>query len=180
MTAATCNGITIEYEEYGPGEPLLLIMGLSGQLVAWPMDWVQRSVELGFRVIRFDNRDIGLSSKMPGEPPTRAASSAALRATGDASDYLLSDIADDSVGVLDHLGIDKAHVVGVSMGGMIAQCMAIDHPERVLVVDIDHVEHRRPPARPPQRVAAAQAPKDVAPRARGPGRGRATASRRSA
>ena len=132
MTAATCNGITIEYEEYGSGEPLLLIMGLSGQLVAWPMDWVQRWVELGFRVIRFDNRDIGLSSKMPGEPPTiarivRAAASRRLAR----SDYLLSDIADDSVGVLDHLGIDKAHVVGVSMGGMIAQCMAIDHPERV-------------------------------------------------
>ena len=132
MTAATCNGITIEYEEYGSGEPLLLIMGLSGQLVAWPMDWVQRWVELGFRVIRFDNRDIGLSSKMPGEPPTiarivRAAASRRLAR----SDYLLSDIADDSVGVLDHLGIDKAHIVGVSMGGMIAQCMAIDHPERV-------------------------------------------------
>ena len=67
MTRATCNGIAIEYESFGEGEPLLLEMGLGGQLVAWPMDWVNLLVEQGFRVIRYDNRDVGLSSKTIGE-----------------------------------------------------------------------------------------------------------------
>jgi pimeloyl-ACP methyl ester carboxylesterase len=132
MTAAQCNGITIEYEEYGEGEALLLVMGLGGQLVAWPMDWVNRFVDLGFRVIRFDNRDVGLSSKMPGKPPSlRRVIAAALSRRFAKSSYLLSDMADDAVGLLDHLGIDRAHVVGVSMGGMISQSIAIQHPERV-------------------------------------------------
>jgi pimeloyl-ACP methyl ester carboxylesterase len=132
MTAAQCNGITIEYEVYGEGEPLLLVMGLGGQLVAWPMDWVQRFVDLGFQVIRFDNRDVGLSSKMPGKPPglLRVIASVLSRRFAKA-EYLLSDMADDAVGLLDHLGIDKAHVVGVSMGGMISQSIAIGHPGRV-------------------------------------------------
>jgi pimeloyl-ACP methyl ester carboxylesterase len=132
MTAAQCNGITIEYEVYGEGEPLLLVMGLGGQLVAWPMDWVQRFVDLGFQVIRFDNRDVGLSSKMPGKPPglLRVIASVFSRRFAKA-EYLLSDMADDAVGLLDHLGIDTAHVVGVSMGGMISQSIAIGHPSRV-------------------------------------------------
>jgi pimeloyl-ACP methyl ester carboxylesterase len=132
MTAAQCNGITIEYEVYGEGEPLLLVMGLGGQLVAWPMDWVQRFVDLGFRVIRFDNRDVGLSSKMKGKPPRilRVFAAAVSRRFAKA-EYVLGDMADDAVGLLDHLGIDKAHVVGVSMGGMISQSIAIGHPSRV-------------------------------------------------
>ena len=132
MTAAQCNGITIEYEVYGEGEPLLLVMGLGGQLVAWPMDWVQRFVDLGFQVIRFDNRDVGLSSKMPGKPPglLRVIASVLSRRFAKA-EYLLSDMADDAVGLLDHLGIDKAHFIGVSMGGMISQSIAIGHPGRV-------------------------------------------------
>ena len=69
MTTATCNGITIEYESFGEGEPLLLEMGLGGQLVAWPMDWVNLLVEQGFRVIRYDNRDVGLSSKTAASRP---------------------------------------------------------------------------------------------------------------
>lgn len=132
MASATCNGITIEYEEYGQGEPLLLVMGLSGQLVAWPMDLVQRFVDLGFRVIRFDNRDIGLSTHLPAKPPSLARlMGAVLTRRLATSSYLLSDMADDSVGLLDHLGIERAHVVGVSMGGMIAQSIAIQHPGRV-------------------------------------------------
>lgn len=132
MTAAQCNGITIEYEVYGEGEPLLLVMGLGGQLVAWPKDWVQRFVDLGFQVIDFDNRDIGLSTKMPGKPPgMMRVIAAALSPRFAKSDYLLSDMADDAVGLLDHLGIDKAHVVGISMGGMISQSIAIGHPDRV-------------------------------------------------
>ena len=73
MTAANVNGITIEYDVHGDdgGEPLLLVMGLGGQLVAWPLEFVERLVAKGFRVIRFDNRDIGLSSLMPAPPPTK-------------------------------------------------------------------------------------------------------------
>jgi len=132
MTAATVKGITIEYEEHGTGEPLLLVMGLGGQLVAWPADWIQRWVDLGFRVIRFDDRDIGLSSKMPDLPPTlrRTVAAAASRKLAKSS-YTISDMAADAVGLLDYLGIEAAHVVGVSMGGMIAQAMAIDQPPRV-------------------------------------------------
>jgi pimeloyl-ACP methyl ester carboxylesterase len=133
MTAAQCNGITIEYETYGEGDPLLLVMGLGGQLVAWPMDWVNRFVDLGFQVIRYDNRDVGLSSKMPGKPPSiLRVVAAALSRRFAKSSYLLSDMADDAAGLLDHLGIDKAHVVGISMGGMISQSIAIQHPQRVL------------------------------------------------
>ncbi len=132
MTAAQCNGITIEYETYGEGEPLLLVMGLGGQLVAWPIDWVQRFVDLGFQVIRFDNRDVGLSTKMPGKPPGIArVLAAALSRRFAKSPYLLSNMADDAAALLDHLGIDRAHVVGISMGGMISQSLAIQHPQRV-------------------------------------------------
>ena len=107
--------------------------------------FVQRWVDLGFRVIRFDNRDIGLSSKMPDAPPTlrRTVAAAASRKLAKSS-YTISDMAADAVGLLDHLGIDAAHVVGMSMGGMIAQAMAIDQPPRVKSPDVDHVEHRRP------------------------------------
>ena len=132
MTAAPCNGITIEYEVHGEGEPLLLVMGLGAQLVAWPLDWVNRFVDLGFRVIRFDNRDVGLSTKMPGKPPSLPrVIAASLSKRFAKSSYLLSDMADDAVALLDHLRIDKAHVVGASMGGMISQSMAIRHPNRV-------------------------------------------------
>lgn len=132
MTAAPCNGITLEYETYGEGDPLLLVMGLGGQLVAWPMEWVNRFVDLGFQVIRFDNRDCGLSTKMPDDPPGLAQVIAATRSRRLAkSSYRLSDMADDAVGLLDHLGIERAHIVGVSMGGMIAQSIAIQHPRRV-------------------------------------------------
>jgi len=132
MTAAQCNGMTIEYETYGAGDPLLLVMGLGGQLVAWPMDWVNRFVDLGFQVIRFDNRDVGLSTKIPDDPPGLAALIAATWSRRLAkSSYLLADMADDAVGLLDHLGIDRAHVLGVSMGGMISQTIAIRHPGRV-------------------------------------------------
>ena len=71
MTAAQANGITIEYDVHGDGDPLLLVMGLGGQLVGWPIEFVRQLADRGFKVIRFDNRDIGLSSKMPAPPPTR-------------------------------------------------------------------------------------------------------------
>ena len=135
MTSAQLGDVEIEYEVDGPpdGEPMLLVMGLGAQLVAWPRDVVDGLVGAGFRVIRLDNRDIGLSSKSTGPAPTRAAlfKGFAHRKYAQA-DYLISDMASDAVMLLDHLEVEAAHVVGVSMGGMIAQQLTIDHPERVL------------------------------------------------
>ena len=124
MTSAQLGDVTIEYEVDGPddGEPMLLVMGLGAQLVAWPRDVVEGLVERGFRVIRMDNRDIGLSTKTDAPVPTRAALFKAFAHRRYAqADYLLSDMAADAVALLDHLGVRAAHVVGVSMGGMIAQ-----------------------------------------------------------
>lgn len=135
MAAASVNGMTIEYEVHGDesAPPLLLVMGLGGQLVGWPLDFVERLAAAGpFRVIRFDNRDIGLSTKVAAKPPTTRQTLAALVARRWAkSAYKLSDMAKDAVGLLDHLGVERAHVVGVSMGGMISQTIAIEHPRRV-------------------------------------------------
>jgi pimeloyl-ACP methyl ester carboxylesterase len=132
MPSVDVNGITLEYERSGAGEPLLLIMGLGAQLTAWPVEMVRMLEDAGFDVIRFDNRDIGLSSAFEWEPPSpvRAFIGRLLRrpvATG----YVLEHLADDAAGLLDALGIDRAHVVGASMGGMIAQSLAIQHPRRV-------------------------------------------------
>ncbi len=134
MTAAHVNGISIEYDIHGDdgGQPLLLVMGLGGQLVAWPLEFVDRLVAKGFRVIRFDNRDIGLSTMMSAPPPTkRQVLSSMVSRRFAKSSYLLGDMADDAAALLDHLGIATAHVVGVSMGGMISQTLAIRHPRKV-------------------------------------------------
>ena len=132
MSAVTANGITIEYEECGDGEPLLLVMGLSGQLIDWPAGLLDELVRRGFRVIRFDNRDIGLSTEFTAVPPTTRQLAAALVARRPRpAEYRISDMAADAAGLLDALGIERAHIAGMSMGGMIAQAMAIDHPERV-------------------------------------------------
>ena len=132
MATVQANGIDIEFEEQGEGEPLLLVMGLGGQLIDWNDEFVAQLADAGYRVIRFDNRDSGLSTEMEGEPLTRRQM-LRLMATRRRPDtgYLLSDMARDAVGVLDVLGIESAHIVGVSMGGMIAQTMAIEHPARV-------------------------------------------------
>lgn len=134
MQVAT-NGIRVEVEEHGSptGEPLLLIMGLGMQLVAWHEDFVASLVERGFRVIRFDNRDSGLSHSFDhlGMPPLAFDSIRYTLGWPVKSAYSLTDMADDSVGVLDALGIAKAHICGASMGGMIAQRIAVRHPERV-------------------------------------------------
>jgi pimeloyl-ACP methyl ester carboxylesterase len=134
MTAATVNGITIEYDVHGPddGEPLLLVMGLGGQMIAWPEDFVGLLVEQGFRVVRLDNRDVGLSTKSDAPPPKlRQVFLALLARRWAKSTYTVADMAKDAVALLDHLGIAKAHVVGASMGGMIVQTIAIEHPGRV-------------------------------------------------
>lgn len=132
MASVQANGITIEYEEQGSGDPLVLIMGLGGQLIDWPQGFVEQIVDQGFRVIRFDNRDSGLSTEFTSTPPsTSQLAKAMLLKRLLQAEYLISDFADDTAGLLDALGIESAHVVGVSMGGMIGQALAIEHPDRV-------------------------------------------------
>jgi pimeloyl-ACP methyl ester carboxylesterase len=129
------NGIAIEVDVQGPpgGEPLLLIMGLGMQLVAWSDEFVQMLVARGFRVIRFDNRDAGLSESFDhlGVPNLLAATMRHTLRLPVRAPYALEDMARDAIGVLDALGIARAHVCGASMGGMIAQILAARHPERI-------------------------------------------------
>jgi pimeloyl-ACP methyl ester carboxylesterase len=128
------NDIDICFESYGPEDapPLLLVMGLGAQMTLWSTGFVSELLERGFRVIRFDNRDVGLSSKSDGPPPdVMALYASALAGEPVDAPYTLSTMAADAVGLLDALGIAAAHVVGASMGGMIVQMMAIEHPERV-------------------------------------------------
>jgi pimeloyl-ACP methyl ester carboxylesterase len=135
MPNAACNGLTIEYEEFGPrrGTPLLLVMGLGAQMILWDEEFCGGLVTRGHRVIRFDNRDVGLSTKLveAGTPNVFAAMTAGLIRGKIDAPYILSDMAADAVGLLDALAIASAHVVGASLGGMIAQTIAIEHPARV-------------------------------------------------
>jgi pimeloyl-ACP methyl ester carboxylesterase len=131
----SANGVALEVQDHGlpSGRPLLLIMGLGMQLTAWPDDMVQQLVSRGFRVIRFDNRDAGLSQGFDELGVPHLAWSGlkyALRLPIGAP-YTLPDMAADALGVLDALGIAQAHVCGASMGGMIAQHVAAQHPDRV-------------------------------------------------
>jgi pimeloyl-ACP methyl ester carboxylesterase len=129
---AQCNGIEIEYDTFGdPSDPaILLVMGLGIQMIAWHETFCQMLVDRGYFVIRFDNRDVGLSSKIEGGPEPNVMQ--LMQGDYSSASYRLSDMANDAVGVLDALGVEKAHVVGVSMGGMIGQTLAIEHPDRVL------------------------------------------------
>jgi pimeloyl-ACP methyl ester carboxylesterase len=126
------KGIRIAYESHGdPDDPvLLLIMGLGAQLIDWPLEFVEQLAAARFRVITFDNRDAGLSTNLDdrGVPDIAAI----LAGDRDRAPYRLGDMAADTAGLLDALGIERAHVTGASMGGMIAQQLTIDHPERVL------------------------------------------------
>ena len=133
MAHVLSNGRNIWVEEAGEGEPLLLVMGLGGQLVDWPVELVDGLVAAGFRVIRFDNRDIGLSDSDDWAPPSTGQLALAMLSKRKKLDvgYHLSDMAADAVGVLEALDVDSAHVVGMSMGGMIAQTMAIEYPQTV-------------------------------------------------
>jgi pimeloyl-ACP methyl ester carboxylesterase len=132
MASVQANGITIEYDVHGQGEPLLLVMGLGGQLTDWTADVVDALVARGFQVFRYDNRDIGLSTEFHWEPPSQVKTIMAMMARRPVhAEYDVSDMAADGVGLLEALGIESAHVVGVSMGGMIAQAMAIEHPAKV-------------------------------------------------
>jgi pimeloyl-ACP methyl ester carboxylesterase len=128
MPTIASNGITLAYETLGDpsGEPLLLIHGLGAQMTDWPDYALAGLVDQGFHVVMFDNRDVGASTWLDelGEPDVAAL----LFGTGGSAPYLLSDMAADAAGLLEGLGIGSAHVLGVSMGGMIAQQFAIDHP----------------------------------------------------
>jgi pimeloyl-ACP methyl ester carboxylesterase len=136
MPAVTANGLEIEYEDRGDRDApvILLVMGLGGQLTLWPVELVDTLVARGFRVIRFDNRDIGLSTKFDaqGTPNIRLLVLKSLFGFAPRVPYSLGDMAKDAIGLLDALGVAKAHIVGVSMGGMIAQHLAFSHPDRVL------------------------------------------------
>jgi pimeloyl-ACP methyl ester carboxylesterase len=124
------RGVTLCYEGFGdPGDPpILLVMGLATQMIAWHEDFCEGLAERGFYVVRFDNRDIGRSTHFDFSPPSVAQM---LRRRFSPEQYTLSDMAEDAVGLLNELDLSPAHVVGVSMGGMIAQVMAVEHPEVV-------------------------------------------------
>ena len=138
-TVTTPNtGIEIFYEEQGDrqAEVILLVMGLGAQMTLWPDELVEALAGEGFRVIRYDNRDIGLSQKMEGARAPSPAIQVLRKKIGFPAKvpYTLRDMADDGIGLLDALGIGRAHVVGASMGGMIAQLMAVHHPDRLMTL----------------------------------------------
>ncbi len=128
---ARTGEITLCYQTFGAAEarPLLLVMGLGAQMVLWDDPFCELLAEQGFWVIRFDNRDIGRSTILH-DAPVPSVLQLALRDRRAAA-YSLSDMAGDGAGLLDHLGVEAAHVAGISMGGMIAQTLAIEHPARV-------------------------------------------------
>ena len=136
MPQITANGITLEYEAFGDpaNPPLLLVMGLGAQMTLWPIELIEALTARGYYVIRYDNRDIGLSEKFghAGVPDVRKVALMKLFGLRPKLPYRLADMAADAADLLRVLGIDKAHVVGASMGGMIVQLLAANHPEKVL------------------------------------------------
>lgn len=133
---ARANGMELEYESFGnPADPtILLIMGLGAQLTLWPLPFVEALVERGFHVVRYDNRDVGLSTKLDHARPPRIGMLVLQRLLRlrPRVPYTIGDMAADAAGLLDALGIEKAHIVGASMGGMIAQVFAATYPDRTL------------------------------------------------
>jgi pimeloyl-ACP methyl ester carboxylesterase len=136
MPQITANGVTLEYEAHGDpaNPPLLLVMGLGAQMTLWPIELIEALTARGYYVIRYDNRDIGLSEKFghTGVPDVRKVALMKLFGLRPKLAYRLADMAADAADLLRVLGIDKAHVVGASMGGMIVQLLAVNHPEKVL------------------------------------------------
>jgi pimeloyl-ACP methyl ester carboxylesterase len=135
MPTVKANGIDIYYEDNGRADApvILLVMGLGTQMIAWPDAMIQALVARGFRVIHYDNRDVGLSQRMEGAPVGNMMWAFLANTVGlpVRSAYSVADMAKDGIGLLDALGIEKAHVVGASMGGMIVQHMAASHPHKV-------------------------------------------------
>lgn len=151
---ASSGEVDIHYEDMGdPADPaVLLIMGLGAQMIFWREGFCQKLVKQGLRVIRFDNRDVGLSGKLPdhhsGAPllPRMARSFLGLASP---AAYTLEDMADDAAALLDHLGVDRAHVVGASMGGMIAQVFAARHRDRTGALGVIFSSNNQPVLPPP-------------------------------
>jgi pimeloyl-ACP methyl ester carboxylesterase len=135
MPRTRANGIEIEYEVFGDesARPLLLIMGLGAQMILWDEQFCTGLADRGHYVVRFDNRDVGLSSKLDSEPAPNPMELMQARMEGRDVEvpYTLDDMADDAAGLLDALEIERAHVVGASMGGMIAQVLTLRHAPRV-------------------------------------------------
>jgi pimeloyl-ACP methyl ester carboxylesterase len=156
---ARANGIEICYEIFGDAaaEPMLLIMGLGAQMIHWDDDFCWQLAARGFRVIRFDNRDIGKSSKMTGGKRITLAEFLKMRflKIPVSAPYKLRDMADDTIGLMDVLGIESAHVVGLSMGGMIAQELAISFPQRLRSLTSIMSTTGNPKVPPPTREASA-------------------------
>ena len=151
-------GVELCYQTFGDpdDEPLLLVMGLGGPMTWWDPELCRLLAERGFYVIRYDNRDTGRSTQdqRPGDP--RACWSAPSPAGRVRAPYSLADMAGDGFGLLDHLGLESAHVAGVSMGGMIAQTMAIEQPAPGAVADQHHVDDRQADGRLAAPAAAAR------------------------
>jgi len=133
MTRASSNGIEIEYETFGDRDDptLLMVMGLGAQMIAWDVEFVEAFVDRGFHVVRYDNRDVGLSTHIESDIDPLTEIMKVFTGDTPTAPYLLSDMATDAVGLLDHLEIERAHVLGASMGGMISQSIAIAYPDRV-------------------------------------------------
>ncbi len=133
MPRAATNGIELHWESQGEGEPWLLIMGIAAQLVHWPQGFCDQLAGRGYRVVRFDNRDVGQSSWLTdlGPPSWTRLGLDLLRRRRTKAAYTLWDMAEDTLGLMDALGLERVHLAGMSMGGMIAQCLALEHPDRV-------------------------------------------------
>jgi pimeloyl-ACP methyl ester carboxylesterase len=138
MPRAQANGIELEYETFGrsSARPLVLIMGLGAQMVLWDEDFCEALAARDFFVVRFDNRDIGLSTHLDDAEVPNVWTAIQRSMTNQPVDapYTLAEMADDTVYLMAALGLERAHVVGASMGGMIAQTLAIRHPERLLTL----------------------------------------------
>lgn len=164
---AKSGDLDIHYEDMGdPNHPaVLLIMGLGAQLLLWRKGFCEKLIDQGLRVIRFDNRDVGLSSKLPGHhsgAPLLPRMARSFVGRPSPAAYTLEDMADDAAALLDHLAIDDAHVVGGSMGGMIAQVFAARHAARTKTLGVIFSSNNQaalPPPGPRQLAAILQRPK---------------------
>lgn len=166
---AKSGDLDIVYEDFGDEDDpaVLLIMGLGAQLLLWRKEFCEKLVNQGLRVIRYDNRDVGLSSKLPGArsgAPLVPRMARSLVGVKSPAAYTLEDMADDAAALLDHLGIDRAHVVGGSMGGMIAQVFAARHAARTRSLGVIFSSNNRallPPPGPKQLLTLLQKPADT-------------------
>ncbi|MDZ4739579.1 MAG: alpha/beta hydrolase [Alphaproteobacteria bacterium] len=168
MPQIKANGLSFEYESFGhePDPAILFIMGFSAQMTQWPVELCTGLASRGYRVIRFDNRDVGLSEKLDRLGQANVMEAFAKVASGQplTSPYQLNDMAADAAGILDGLHIKDAHIVGASMGGMIAQLVAVNHPAKTRsLTSIMSTTGRPglPPAKPEAMAALTQPPANL-------------------